>query len=79
MAKPSPYLFCVDCKHCISKADLIRKTGESWIAEIEAELCCDGVPDLVTGKINAMSCNTARGFERHCSLEGRLYEAKDTE
>jgi hypothetical protein len=67
MAKPSPYPFCVDCKHFMLSADLgITSDFAQW---------CVGVISPVTGEPKPTQCEFVRApNSTFCGLEGRLFE-----
>ena len=73
MTKPSPYPFCVDCKHCRRSYEGLPEFFERLRIDLPI---CDTDIDLVTGEIRAMQCSALRQLGKHCGLEGRLFEAK---
>ena len=86
--KPSPYPFCVDCKHCRTAEELRAELPSGGFIPCEGSgPWCVNLIDVVTGRVGYETCKVSRRFLRGasgninpvCGLEGRLFEAKDTE
>ena len=72
MAKPSPYPFCVDCKHCNNSDDSLPPEFKG--RDLDFPLCDYGL-SVVTGKREFWTCRVARSGLNVCGLAGRLFEA----